>query len=213
MALSRKYIFSVEKSLCRKESAGIYPKVYQVGHFPDLHWRVTCPKYTIPVWQLYQIFLYNIAVINCANIDFYLTSTFCQSFKCNMSISHFSCFRHFDLPKDLKIQFWPDPPNKIWGCPNFFLVHFCTLMYFSPIKNVCPPTDPHQNQTCLVLLKFFHHHFGKMTVRNYFRENDIPCFLYVGQMTSSCNIPVSAFSGKRLLWYFGEMPRHPFLYF
>ncbi len=43
MALSRKRNFFLEKSLGRKELGGIYPKVLQVEHFPDIH-GVTCPK-------------------------------------------------------------------------------------------------------------------------------------------------------------------------
>ncbi len=34
----------LEKSLDRKELGGIYPKMLQVGHFPDIHGVVTCPK-------------------------------------------------------------------------------------------------------------------------------------------------------------------------
>ncbi len=43
MALSRKLIIFIDKSLGRKELGGIYPKVLQVEHFPDIH-GVTCPK-------------------------------------------------------------------------------------------------------------------------------------------------------------------------
>ena len=43
MALSRKWIFFLDKSLGRKELGGIYPKMLQVGHFPEIH-GVTCPK-------------------------------------------------------------------------------------------------------------------------------------------------------------------------
>ena len=35
--------FFLEKSLGRKELGGIFPKMLQVGHFPDIH-EVTCPK-------------------------------------------------------------------------------------------------------------------------------------------------------------------------
>ncbi len=34
----------LEKLLDRKELGGVFPKMLQVGHFPDIHGVVTCPK-------------------------------------------------------------------------------------------------------------------------------------------------------------------------
>ena len=35
----------------------------------------------------------------------------------------FAFFFLFDLENDLKIQIWPDSPNKIRGCPIFFILY------------------------------------------------------------------------------------------
>ncbi len=44
MALSRKWIFFLDKSLGRKGVGGIFPKVLRVEHFADIH-GVTCPNF------------------------------------------------------------------------------------------------------------------------------------------------------------------------
>ncbi len=73
---------------------------------------------------------------NCAKCDIYVTSTFCKN--CRKWFDDFtfvSVFCYFDLPNGLKIQIWPDPPNIIWGCPNFsFLRTFRSGHSFCPKK-------------------------------------------------------------------------------
>ncbi len=52
-----------------------------------------------------------------------------------MTISQKKVFGRYCPQKCLKIQIWPDPPTKMWRCPNFLILYFFWSGHSFCLKN------------------------------------------------------------------------------